>query len=234
VSIQIDHNALAESRLATQFSESVNLIAYIKALLVEADTLEQVFQDLLEKRWIDTAEGVNLDIIGAIVGQSRILIDASVLSYFGFSGAAGADSFGTLADTSIGARFKSINESTVGNRRLTDVEYRAFIKSRIIKNSIIPTIQEVTSFFRFLFNVSQVIVLDGPMRYTVQIGRVLTVNEKALLLNTDIAPKVAAVGVGYQEYDVAQAFGFAGVPISLGFGSVNNSSIGGKFASIIS
>jgi len=109
-----------------------------------------------------------------------------------------------------------------------------FIKSRVIKNSITPTIQQVTSFFRFLFNVDQVIILDGPMRYTVLIGKILTDNEKAFLLNTDVAPKVAAVGVGYLEYDADEAFGFGGIPNSLGFGSVNNPSIGGKFASIIS
>ncbi len=234
MSNQIDHIVLAESRLATQFRESANLIAYIKALLVESNTLEQVFQDLLDKRWIDTAEGINLDIVGSIVGQSRILVDATILSYFGFATAIGAQSFGTVLDPGIGGRFRSVEESVTGNRELTDEEYRVFIKARVIKNSIIPTIQETTSFFKFLFDVAQVIVLDGTMNYTVQIGRLLTANEKAFLINTDLVPKVAAVGVSYQEYEYDNAFGFEGVPSSLGFGSVNDLNIGGKFASIVS
>ena len=41
----IDHNSLAISRLATQFKESTNLINYIRALLVEANNLEEVFCD---------------------------------------------------------------------------------------------------------------------------------------------------------------------------------------------
>lgn len=234
MSDQIDHKELAESRLAVQFTESVNLIAYIKALLLEADTLEQVYRDLLEKRWIDTAKGVNLDIIGSIVGQSRVLIDATVLFYFGFDPNPGASSFGTIKDVGIGGRFKSIDEPTTGNRRLTDDEYRLFIKARIVKNSISPTIPQVISFFRFLFEVDQIIIVDGPMFYTLQIGTPLTANQKAFLLNTDLIPKVTAVGVSYQEYDADSAFAFKGIPTSLGFGSVNNPNIGGKFAAIIS
>lgn len=230
----IDHKQLAESRLATQFRESTNLINYIRSLLVEADNLEQVFQDLLNDRWIDTAEGINLDIIGSIVGQQRVLVDATALVYFGFINALGADSFGTVLDPSIGGRFKGKDEPTTGNRTLTDDEYRVFIKARVIKNSIIPTLPETTKFFRFLFDVAQVIIIDSDMRYTVQIGRLLTDNEKTFLLNTNLVPKVAAVGVGYQEYEYNNAFGFGGVPTSLGFGSVADPSLGGKFASIIS
>ncbi len=234
MSITIDHKVLAESRLATQFKESTNFINYIKTLLVEANSLEEVYQDLLTERWVDTAVGINLDILGVIVGQPRILVDATILSYFGYLTAPGAQSFGTLLDPGIGGRFKSKDEPTTGNRELTDDEYRVFIKARVIKNSIIPALPETISFFRFLFNVSQVIIIDGSMRYTVQIGRLLTENEKAFLLNTDLIPKVTAVGASYQEYEFNNAFGFEGIPNSLGFGSVNNPSIGGKFATIIS
>lgn len=229
----INHKELAESRVVTQFKES-NLIDYIKALLVEADTLEQVFQSLLTDRWIDTAQGVQLDILGAIVGQPRILVDALILSYFGFFPNSGASSFGSVLDPSLGGRFRSKDESTTGNRKLTDNEYRVYIRARIIKNSIIPTLPETLSFFKFLFDVDQIIIVDGDMHYTVQIGRILTSNEKAFLLNTDLVPKVAGVGVGYQEYEAESAFGFKGIPTSKGFGSINDPSIGGKFSSIIS
>jgi len=230
----INHKELAIKRLAVEFRESTNLIAYIKTLLVEADTLEEVFQDLLEKRWIDTAEGVQLDVVGAIVGQPRILVDATILFYFGFATAPGAQSFGTLTDPNVGGRFRSKDELTTGNRTLTDDEYRLFIRARVIKNSITPTLPALQDFLKFLFNVDQVIIIDGKMHYNVQIGRILTLNEKAFLLNTDLVPKVKSVGASYQEYDSTNAFGFKGVPTSLGFGSVNDSSIGGKFSTIIS
>ena len=230
----IDHKELAESRLATQFKESTNLISYIKALLLESDSLEGVFRSLLTDRWIDTAEGINLDIIGSIVGQPRILVDALIISYFGFAPNSGASSFGSVSNVSLGGRFRSKEESTTGNRELTDEEYRVYIRARIIKNSINPNLPETLSFFKFLFEVEQIIITDGAMHYTVQFGRMLTVNEKAFLLNTDLVPKVAGVGVGYQEYESESAFGFGGIPTSKGFGSINDPSIGGKFSSIIS
>lgn len=67
----IEHKKQAVGRLATQFRESPNLIKYIETLLIEADTLESVYNDLLTDRWVDTAEGVQLDVIGIIVGLAR-------------------------------------------------------------------------------------------------------------------------------------------------------------------
>lgn len=76
----LDHTALVDDRIVTQFKQSPKLIAYIKSLLSEANTLEAVFQQLLNDRWVDTAVGVNLDILGAIVGVSRT-IDSHIPYY---------------------------------------------------------------------------------------------------------------------------------------------------------
>lgn len=149
---KINHKELAISRLATQFKESTNLISYIKALLLEADNLEQVFCDLLEKRWIDTAEGVQLDIIGAIVGQTREFVDAEIFDYFGFADNPQAQSFGSLGNPSTGGRFIFEGEPTTGLRLLTDEEYRLFIRARILRNSTSSTPEEIISQIRFLFN----------------------------------------------------------------------------------
>ena len=71
---QIDHDALGLSRLATQFRESTNLKNYILNLLVEANTLEQLFLDIINTRTIDSATDATLDFIGDLVGQSRNII----------------------------------------------------------------------------------------------------------------------------------------------------------------
>jgi len=233
MAIEIDHQALAESRLATQFRNSDNLKAYIDALLAEANVLEAVFQSLLNDRWIDTAIGVQLDILGEIVGQPRILIDADVLSYFGFDGHLSATSFGTISDPDVGGRFRTLGESTTGNRVLTDDEYRLYIKARAIKNNIIPTTQEMVDFLQFLFEVDLVVIQEGAMHYIVQFGRLLTVNEKALLLNTDLAPDVAGVGTTYAEFDADSYFAFGSFPGAAGFGTLSGPLVGGTFASLI-
>lgn len=74
----IDHRALALSRLITQYRESTNMRNYIYGLLVEANNLEQTFQDLINLRSISFATGVNLDNIGEIVGQLRQVGDQTL------------------------------------------------------------------------------------------------------------------------------------------------------------
>lgn len=203
MSTQIDHLVVAEDRLATQFKEADVFISYIKALLYEANSIEQVMQDILRTLWIDEAVGAQLDIIGVIVGQRREVIDSSIIEYFGFAGNPQSNSFGTLDDAGIGGRFISLEESSTGNRQLTDSEYRDFIKARIIKNGITPTIPAMTAFFQTFFMTDNIIIEDlssGPMTYKVKVGRPLTLNEQVFLANTTLVPKVACASVTYEEY----------------------------------
>jgi len=234
-STTIDHKSLAESRLATQYSYSLKLIAYIKALLHEADTLESVFRDLLENRWIETAVGVNLDILGSIVGQTREFIDAEIFDYFGFADNPIAQSFGTLSDVGIGGRFRVVGEATQGVRLLTDDEYRVFIKARILRNSTSSTPEEIITQFRFLFDSPIVIIREGlKASYEISIGRRLSLNEKSIISQTNIVPKTAGVSASYiTEFDSNDFFSFKTIPGSLGFGSVNNTELGGKFGQLI-
>lgn len=75
MSTSIDHRALAISRLTTQFRESPNLISYIETLLVEAQRVEDLFHEVVTSRYLDTAIGAQLDILGLLVGQLRVFID---------------------------------------------------------------------------------------------------------------------------------------------------------------
>lgn len=229
-----DIRALAISRLATEFREAENLISYIRALLVEANTLEQVYCDILEKRWLDTAEGVQLDIIGAIVGQGRTFIDAEIFEYFGFHNNAQANSFGTLTDSAIGGRFRYIGEPIIGLRQLSDEEYRVFIKARIARNMTSSTPENIIDQVKYIFSIPLVLLVDGDLCYEISIGKTLSLNEKAILTDTDIIPKTAGVRLKYMvEFDSTQYFGFQGLPNALGFGSINNANLGGLLGNLI-
>jgi len=191
---KIDNIELGVSRLVTQFREATNFINYIKALLREADTLEEISCQLLEDRYLATALGRQLDIIGEIVGQPRILIDSTAFEYFGFTGAIGANSFGTLTNPTIGARFKSIHDPIAGNRTLLDEEYRVFIRARIIKNSTTGTIQEVIDAIkRIQPSFESVTVIGGDLTLTIDFGRPLTANEELFITTTDLIPRAASV-----------------------------------------
>lgn len=231
----INHKELAISRLATQYRDSVKLIAYIQSLLYEADTIEQVFKDLLEKRWVETAEGVNLDILGSIVGQTREFIDAEIFEYFGFADNPIAQSFGSVNDPGLGGRFIEIGESTTGTRLLSDNEYRTFIKARIVRNNTSSTPEDIISQLRYLFDSPLVLIREGlKASYEISIGRGLSLNEKSIIEQTDIVPKTAGVTATYvSEFNSEDFFSFKGVPGSDGFGSVNNAELGGKFGQLI-
>lgn len=231
---KIDHKLLAISRLATQYRESTNLQNYILSLLIESNTLEQVFCDLLNERWIDTAEGVQLDTLGEIVGQSRIFVDAELFDYFGFFDNPVAQSFGDLDDAGLGGRLLAVDESTTGFRELSDDEYRTFIRARIVKNKTKSTPEDIIGQIKFVFNAPVVIFNDGNTRYEVSIGKKLSLNEKSILNDTDIIPKTAGVNASYiAEFDSENFFSFGGVPGGSGFGDTNNSLLGGELAQLI-
>ena len=67
----LDYQAIAVDRLTGQFAESPKLRALTAAIVSMLADLEIAADDLREKRLIDTAEGVQLDGCGAIVGEPR-------------------------------------------------------------------------------------------------------------------------------------------------------------------
>ena len=230
----IDHKTSAESRLVTQFKESTKLISYIKALLIEADSLEAVYQSLLADRWIDTAEGINLDVLGSIVGQPRDVIAAELFGYFGFAVNLESGPFGSVSDSSLGNRFREVGEAINGNRALSDEEYRTWIRARIAKNRTSSTPEDIISQLQLIFGTTQILLMDGDTEYSISIGRLLTGDEKSILLNFDIIPKTAGVKVNYvTQYNDSDFFSFSGVPGTDGFGSVSNSALGGELGRLI-
>lgn len=114
-----------------QFENSPVFDKYLQLMSLELEDVQKVFKDLLELRSIDTAEGVQLDIIGKIVGQDRVLIDVNLLEFFGFQGRPPivvpqkpdgfsvfgflghkySGRFGTLFDPTVGSRFRNPYET---------------------------------------------------------------------------------------------------------------------------
>ncbi|MCP3685799.1 MAG: DUF2612 domain-containing protein [bacterium] len=66
-------------RLAFQFEDSPKFIDYLEAFLVEYDELQTSGTELMDERAISTAEGVQLDICGVIVGLERPIIEGVTL-----------------------------------------------------------------------------------------------------------------------------------------------------------
>ncbi len=76
----IDHNALGLSRVIKQFQGSPNFLAYLSAQFAISNELEAVLQQMLMMPDWPSQIGAQLDIIGRIVGCSRLVPESSGLT----------------------------------------------------------------------------------------------------------------------------------------------------------
>src|SRR5580765_1475795 len=79
-----DHADIAWSNFLAQHVNKLNTKNFVKAFYQPFNVLDKAINDLYTKRWIDTAEGAQLDGIGSIVGKSREVLNSVYLPFFGF------------------------------------------------------------------------------------------------------------------------------------------------------
>ena len=234
-STTIDHLAVGRSRVATQYTESQKFLAFIRALLASSVELEDVLQKVAEQVDIDLAGGVNLDVIGEIVGISRIIPASVQLAFFGFQDNVAALNFGEEGSLGVGARFFDEGEPYLATSVLNDPEFRLLIRAKIVKNHALGTNEDVIAGMAYLFSggmAIQVAVEDvGGMAIQVAVGRTLTYLEKALISNLDILPRPSGVRISQRvTYSTTNYFGFDGQISALSFGEEGLPSVGGQFA----
>ena len=188
--------------LVGQYTDSVNLQAYIAALMGEFDELHASSVTGISGRTVDNATGHALEIVGELVGQSRgtkLEVDGV---YFGFENALGAGTFGTDADSNVGAVFRSDAANQFITTPWTDEEYRKFIKARIIKNTKAITVNTLIEVILLVADgISDVIITNvSPLIYSINIPEAVSDNDKLLLLTSELIP--VPVGCSYTLTDV--------------------------------
>jgi hypothetical protein len=126
----------ARSRYTQQFDYTSHPLFdnYITIVMDELQDLQDLFKDLTQLRDLDNAVGAQLDLIGAIVGQPRLLVDYTLFPFFGFDGATNAETFGSIADPSLGGVWKSVSDKEGEDTLLGDDDYRFIIRARIAAN----------------------------------------------------------------------------------------------------
>jgi hypothetical protein len=228
----LDHQALGRSRVATQYTESQKFLAYVRALLDSSVELETVLQQVAAQTDIDVAEGVNLDVIGEIVGINRILPNSIAVKFFGFEGQPGGDVFGEENQLGIGSRFRDELESETDTSVIADPGYRLLIRAKIVKNHARGTCEDILQGLAYLFNAPLTVVDDlGGMAIGVAIGRQLTFQEQVTVQTLDILPRPAGVRISWQAmFNASNYFGFDGQPGALSFGEEGQPTVGGLFA----
>jgi hypothetical protein len=196
---QIQHQDKAQGRLAVQFRDANLLIGYIRALLQENEDLEQVFQDILSSRTLDTATGEQLEIIGEIVGVERGFSESLTGLFFGFATAIGAGTFGTEGDSNVGENFRSVSDSTTSLQVNDDEKYRRLIRSKILKNKTNCNINDIIEIALIGVVASGVTITETDKEFTVTYNSFISDEEKLLLTKTDYMVRPAGVRVLFAD-----------------------------------
>lgn len=219
----IDHTDRMREHLISQFQwDVINnkiyddkpvLRAILTAIGEELDEINTAITAIKNNRWIDTAEGVQLDGIGEIVDRNRHIDKAIAISYFGFYGQPNTKGFGQ-------ARFRTSGESSLSTYILGDAEYRLILALKAQKNNSRATAEDTINSLKYVFNAPYVVLQEvGNANLVIGIAKQLTDNEILLSQAVDLIVKAGGVGVSYKSYFPVAYFGFLGQENAQGFGA---------------
>ncbi len=202
-----DYLATARTRYTDQFKDAVNFDILMIVWMFGYQDLQDTLISMIDIKDVDKARGVQLDVIGDIVGQPRTLEQIDATGFFGFYGDSAAKSFGSL-DNSGGGLYNSLYSSdSFGTISLPDSSYRAFIKTKILSNNAGGTAEEIITATQALFSVEDVELIDDGEEsgvFTLNIGRKWNDDELSAFPGLDetaianrLLPKPAGVRIGF-------------------------------------
>lgn len=228
---EIDFLESVRERNTEEFKDKTVIDKYLQLMTMPLQEAHEQIKKMLVVRDIDVAVGLQLDVIGRIVGINRLLNSFDLYEYFGFEGELNADTFGSVSNEE-GGFFKSLNSAIGGDFLLSDEAYRFFIKAQVIKNSTASTPDQLLDFMSFLFGAdTKVYYRGGGATMTILFGRELDSFERNILLfyNTEqgyrsrFIIKTLGVGVNFGTFDQNNFFAFQGFPNAKGFGELKDS-----------
>lgn len=229
---------VARSRVTEQFKGKTIFDRYLQLLLSGKIELQNVIQNTMQLRSIDTAVGAQLDTIGVIVGRERGLVTSDIFYYFGFEGATNSATFSSTTDPTVGGQWYSIDAPRGISRVPSDDEYRLILKAKIIKNRTLARPEDVIEAYKFLFGASKVTITElAPAEVRIGIGKILNNVERGLLFDLggagQLLPKPAGVNYTYSEFNADRVFATEGFPDAMGTGDLNDASVGGFLSNLI-
>lgn len=170
--------------LLTQYKNSPNLTAYLKCFADEAQEIYELVDQCTYLRYYDVAEGAQLDVVGQLVGATRLLKGVVVSGNFGYLEVAEALGMGRQDDPSLGGPLRSINDELIQDITLTDELFRNWINARILKNSTRCNTEDCITFFKLLLNrptLSVEVVRHKNAGVTITLHAKLSPHEAALV-----------------------------------------------------
>lgn len=149
-----------------------------------------LFNPFFDKVWnLDTAEGFGLDILGRIVGASRIVNVPEQGVYIGFDGQSTAENWGH------GSWYRGA--TSTNNVKLTDDTYRRVIEAKVLANVWDGSIPQANRILMLLFPGYGNCYMsdDGGMAISYHFGSALSPVDGAIAAQEGILPRPSGVAV---------------------------------------
>ena len=127
--------------LLEQYRSSPNLLEYFGAFIEELDFLLEHTERVYLGRFLEYAQGEQLDKLGDIVGQTRAI--ALSPQFFGFQGASGVAGMADEATPNSGGVFQSQESVGFNVTPLDDITYRRAIRAKAYLNMALTPSLEV-------------------------------------------------------------------------------------------
>lgn len=197
--------------IVNQLRDSQNYVEVIRLLAEDFDEASDIYEYIAKNINIMKAKGVWLDLIGDIVGVSRVFDKQIQPTYFGFSDQENVTGFGQ-------ARFREPNDKTTSSSILNDDDYRVVIIGQIARNyGDVSEVGVATSVLN-MTQADQVLIYQGSTaEFNIYIIGLVSDNIKSILTGTDLIPRAAGVKVNLFFSGDGNIFGFADQPGMKGF-----------------
>lgn len=189
--------------IVNQLRDAPNYVEVIRLLAEDFDAASDIYNYIAQNINILDARGVWLDLIGDIVGISRVFDKEIQPTYFGFSDQENVTGFAQ-------ARFREANDKTTASSILNDYDYRVVILGQIARNYGDVSEVGVTTSVLNMTQADQVLIHQGgPAEFNIYIIGLVSDNIKSMLNGSDIIPRAAGVKVNLFYSVDGNIFGFA-------------------------
>lgn len=225
------------SNLIIQYADKPKAVSTITAITEEFEEIYDTANLFADAFDVDSAVGKQLDIIGKIVGISRVVKFAVPKTYFGFSDNILSYPMGNKFNTLVSYPFKNKFEFPYTDGTLNDYNYRLFIKAKIIKNyttsaNISSDNLAIQNAFDFVFSGKAYVVDNKDMSLDIYIDYGFDLNLLLYIQRAELLPRPQGVRYNtYINYLEGKTFGWNAN--NLGFGDKFSGGFDSHFASKI-
>ena len=177
--------------LIFQYRDKPNASAEITAIVNPFNNIFDLYSSFEKAFDVDTGIGKQLDVLGRIVGQNRLIEQAIPREYFGFVNKnSNAKSFGYP--------FFKKGDDLYAKLELNDSEYRFFIKLRIAKNNMQNNIFSISNLVFWALNGYGYVENNHDMTLTFNLHESFDINFGKLFVILDMLPR--PMGIRYNNF----------------------------------